>query len=120
MSRLASSKTTQIWAERIAQCERPNACRCAGFWPCAQLAHMRLTWVRLRRSAPGSSRCGMRWFLSKKVGGLITAMCGLGGPHYGEEQSAKQPYARTGYLIPPGQSTGGEGGPSGCGGRREV
>jgi len=25
MSRLASSKTAQIWAERIAQCERSNA-----------------------------------------------------------------------------------------------
>jgi hypothetical protein len=86
---------------------------------------MRLTWVRLRRSSPGRSRCGMRWFLSKKVGGLIAGTCGLGGPHYGEEQTAKQPYPRTGPRIPPapcspGQSTGGEGGPSGCGGRREV
>ena len=88
MSRLASSKTTQIWAERIAQCERSNACRRAGFWPCAQLAHMRLRWVRLRRLATGRSRCGMRWFLSGNVGGLITATCGLGGPHYGEEQTA--------------------------------
>jgi hypothetical protein len=50
---------------------------------------LRLTWVRLRRSALGGSRCGMRWFLSRKVGGLITATCGLGGPHYGEEQTAE-------------------------------
>jgi len=27
--------------------------------------------------------------LSKKVGGLVTGTCGLGGPHYGEEQTAK-------------------------------
>jgi hypothetical protein len=89
MSRLASSKTTQIWAKRIAQCERSNACRRAGFWPCAQLAHMRLTWLRLRRLALGGSRREIRWPLSKNVGGLITATCGLGGPHYGEEQSAR-------------------------------
>ena len=38
---------------------------------------------RLRRLASGGSRCGMRWFLSRKVGGLITGTCGLGGPHYG-------------------------------------
>jgi len=57
MSRLASSKTTQIWAERIAQCERSNACRRAGFWECPLLANMRLTWVRLRRLVPGRSRC---------------------------------------------------------------
>jgi hypothetical protein len=78
-----------FYSERIAQCERSNAYRRAGFRPCPQLAHMRLMWVRLRRLAPGISRCGMRWFLSKKVGGLITATCGLGGPHYGEEQTAK-------------------------------
>ena len=29
--------------------------------------------------------------LSKKVGGLIIATCGLGGPQYGKEQTAKQP-----------------------------
>ena len=35
--------------------------------------------------------CWERWVLSKKTGGLITGTCGLGGPHYGEEQTAKQP-----------------------------
>ena len=88
-------------SERNAQFEPLNACRRTGFWPCPQLAHMLLMWVRLRRSTPGRSRCGMRWFLSRKVGGLITATCGLGGPHYGEEQTAKQPYARAGPLFPP-------------------
>ena len=29
--------------------------------------------------------------LSKKVGGRFIATCGLGGPQYGEEQTAKQP-----------------------------
>jgi hypothetical protein len=57
-------------------------------------------WVRLRRLARGGSRCGMQWFLSKNVGGLISATCGLGGPHYGEEQTAKQPYARAGPYAP--------------------
>jgi len=38
---------------------------------------------RLRRVASGGSWCGMRWFLSRKLGGLITGTCGLGGPHYG-------------------------------------
>ena len=45
--------------------------------------------VRLRRLVLGRSRRGMLWFLSKRLGGLITATCGLGGPHYGEEQIAK-------------------------------
>jgi len=43
MSRFASLETATIWAERIAQCERSNACRRAGFWPCPLLANMRLT-----------------------------------------------------------------------------
>ena len=34
--------------------------------------------------------CWERWLLSKKTGGLITGTCGLGGPHYGEEQTAYQ------------------------------
>jgi hypothetical protein len=55
-----------FYSERIAQCERSNACRRAGFWPCPLLANMRLRWVRLRRLATGGSRCGMRWILSKK------------------------------------------------------
>ena len=38
MSRLPSSKTAKIWAERIAQCERSNApvaqfCQSIGCWP---------------------------------------------------------------------------------------
>jgi hypothetical protein len=37
-----------------------------GFWPCPLLANMRLMWVRLWRLAPGRSRGGMRWILSKK------------------------------------------------------
>jgi hypothetical protein len=42
-----------------------------------------LKWARLRRLASGGSWCGMRLFLSRKVGGLIAGTCGLGGPHYG-------------------------------------
>jgi hypothetical protein len=79
----------RFYSERNAQFEPLNACRRDAFWQSPHLAHMRLTWVRLRRLARGGSRCGMRWFLSKKVGGLITATCGLGGPHYGEKQTAK-------------------------------
>ena len=73
----------------------------------------------------------MRWFLSKKTGGLITATCGLGGSHYGEEQTAeqpggsrrspptlltaKQPYARSAPsslppLAPPAKALGAKGG----------
>ena len=55
----------------------------AGYWPCPRLAPRRLTGDRLRRVASGGSWCGMRWFLSRKVGDLITGTCGLGGPHYG-------------------------------------
>jgi hypothetical protein len=66
-----------------------HTCRGAGYWPCPQLAPRRLTGARLRRLAPGGSWWGMRWLLSRKVGGLVTGTCGLGGPHYGEEQSAE-------------------------------
>ncbi len=55
-----------FYSERIAQCERSNACRRAGFWQCPLLPHMRLMWVRLRRLVPGRSWCGMLWFWSKK------------------------------------------------------
>ena len=34
--------------------------------------------------------CWEPWLLSKTTGGLITGTCGLGGPHYGEEQTAYQ------------------------------
>ncbi len=48
--------------------------------------------------------------LSKKVGGLIIATCGFGGPHYARKE--QQPYARSPPsppipLLPPA----GEGGP---------
>ena len=55
MSRLASSKTAQIWAERIAQCERSNVptaqfCRSIG---CSLTSFYQ--WKRKLASAPQSS-----------------------------------------------------------------
>ena len=54
---------------------------------------------RLRRLASGGSLCGMRWFLNRKTGGLITGACGLGGPHYGEEQTARRISEISAYTL---------------------
>ena len=60
---------------------------------------LRVREVRLRRLVPSRSRCGMRWFLSRRLGGLITATCGLGGPHYGEEQTARRISEISAYTL---------------------
>ena len=40
-----------------------------------------------------------RWLLSKKIGGLINGTCGLGGPHYGEEQTARRISEISAYTL---------------------
>ena len=43
--------------------------------------------------------CWERWLLSKKTGGLITGACGLGGPQYGEEQTARRISEISAYTL---------------------
>ena len=76
----------------------------AEYWPCPRLAPTRL--IRSPAAADGS-RCAS--VLSRKVGGLITAACGLGGPHYARKE--KQPYPRSPPsppipLLPPAGAGG--------------
>ena len=50
-------------------------------------------WSRPRLAGSPAVFEGLGWtmVLSKRAGDLIIATCGLGGPQYGEEQTAKQP-----------------------------
>jgi hypothetical protein len=63
MSHFASPKTAQIWAERIAQCERSNApvalfCQSIGCWP---MLSPRGVVQRVRRTSSPSAKA-FRWF----------------------------------------------------------
>ena len=80
MSRLASSKTAQIWAERIAQCERSNApvaqfCQSIGCWPMFSSSGVvqRDLWGRRTGSPSYSAYDGLPVRRPSRSGGSIDA-----------------------------------------------